>query len=294
MAEAMKPRWIPSRVRKTCLAFSNLFALAVMLSIAPLHAQDSALFSQAATATLERQFQDPTLSWLLLDRSGNMLAQHWKDSEQPIPPGSLVKPFLALAYGQQHDFVYPQVQCMGAKGKCWQPRGHGRLGLEQALAQSCNDYFLTLAGDLDRGRAMQTFQQLGLSGPPRTSADETLIGLNDRWRETPLAIALAYLHLLRDAPQPGQMRIVAGMRASAQTGTARAVDVSLGNQAAIAKTGTATCTHHPAATADGFAVVLYPADEPSLLLLVRRHGSTGAQAAANAGEMLRSLGMSSR
>lgn len=275
------------------LSLTSMLLMIACLEVPPckLSAQDMALFSETASATLERQFQDPSLSWLLVDRSGNAVAQHWSDARQPIPPGSLVKPFLALAYGEQHGFLYPQAQCLGTNGKCWLPAGHGRLGLGRAIAQSCNDYFLSLARDVDRDRAMETFRRLGLGGPPHGANDQMLIGLDEGWRETPLSLARAYLKLIQEAPQGAQRPIVAGMGASAQSGTARGVDVALGTRAALAKTGTTVCTHHPRGAADGFAVVLYPAQQPRLLLLVRRHGSTGAQTAVVAGSMLHSLGM---
>jgi hypothetical protein len=46
--------------------------------------------------------------------------------------------------------------------------------------------------------------------------------------------------------------------------------------------------------ADGFTLVLYPAAQPRLLLLVRVHGITGADSAKVAGAMLRSLGAGAR
>jgi hypothetical protein len=162
----------------------------------PLIAQDTALFSQTASATLDRQFGDGPLSWLLLDGSGRLLAQHWKDAQRPIAPGSLLKPFVALAYGEQHDFVYPHVRCMGAQSHCWLPKGHGSLGLEAAIAQSCNAYFISLANDLERNRAVATFARLGLNGTTPNADGETLIGLGNGWRETPLTIAQAYLDLI--------------------------------------------------------------------------------------------------
>jgi len=87
---------------------------------------------------------------------------------------------------------------------------------------------------------------------------------------------------------------VKGMLGSAERGTARAVDEELGSKVALAKTGTAPCSHTPVAAADGFTVVLFPAVQPRLLLLVRVHGETGAASAKVAGAMLRSLGESSR
>src|SRR4051812_8000691 len=61
------------------------------------------LFTQSAAESLTRDFTDPNVSFLLLDaRSGSVLASRWDHPDAPIPMGSLVKPFTALAYGEQH------------------------------------------------------------------------------------------------------------------------------------------------------------------------------------------------
>ena len=271
-----------------------VIAASLLIPILALRAQDSDLFSQAASAQLARQFGGRDLSWVLLDRSGRVLALNWEDAGAPISPGSLLKPFIAIAYGEQHKFHYPRVTCTGTRSRCWLPRGHGTIDLQQAIAGSCNTYFLTLADGLDRDQVQAVFSRFGLEGPPANAGAGALIGLGDRWRETPLALARAYLALLTDAPEPARSRILDGMRAAAETGTARDVDVALGAHAALAKTGTATCSHHPRAAADGFAIVLFPASQPRVLLLVREHGTTGAHAAAQAGAMLRSIGMGVR
>ncbi len=269
------------------------WAQLILLLAASAHAQESSLFPQSATVALEQRFGNSNLSWLLLGRSGQILAEHWLDSNASVPPGSLLKPFVALAYGEQHSFVYPRVHCHGIQGRCWRPGGHGTPGLESALAGSCNDYFLALAGDLDYERARSTFVRLGLTEAPRAPTPAMLIGLENGWDQAPLAIARAYLALL-DEPDAIRGRLLEGMAAAASSGTASAVDAALGDRAALAKTGTARCTHRPRASADGFAVVLYPADQPRLLLLLRMHGATGAATSAQAAAMLRSLGMGIR
>jgi hypothetical protein len=246
-------------------------------------------FSQAATAVLDRNFSSPEISYLLLDASGNVLAERWP-AQLAVAPGSLVKPFLAIAYGEQHDGQFPTVRCLGTRTRCWLPAGHGNLTLEEAIAQSCNTYFLELATGLDRKRAAQTFASLGLTGPAAEANSESLIGLGTAWREPPLALAKAYLAIERERRSTLQGRLINGMLGSAARGTAREVDAALGQDAALAKTGTAVCSHTPQGAADGFTVVLYPATQPRLLLLVRVHGVTGAASAKVAGAMLRSLG----
>jgi cell division protein FtsI/penicillin-binding protein 2 len=265
--------------------------------------QQATLFSQAAAAELRQRFGGGDVSWLLLDRSGIVQDARWDErrgqpsldaQSHPLDaqsPGSLVKPFLAMAYAAQHGGVFPRVRCTGTAGRCWLPEGHGALDLEEAIAQSCNAYFLALAAGLDRRTAAPVFAHYGLRGPPPTASDATSIGLGSEWKESPLALARAYLQLESEAGQPTQARLRAGMLAAASRGTAWAVDQALGPNAALAKTGTAPCAHQPRAAADGFALVLYPATQPRLLLLVRKHGATGAATAALAAQMLRSLGM---
>lgn len=294
----------------TGLWFARITAVAgslLLFAASPAPARDAGepqLFSQSAKAVLERKFPSPAISYLLMDASGAVLAERWISPANPGPPdpavadpaqlaispGSLVKPFLAIAYGEQHGGRFPMVRCLGTRSRCWLPSGHGTLGLEEAIAQSCNAYFLELAAKVDRGRAAQAFAHYGLAGPAPEASTESLVGLGAAWKEPPLALARAYLQLEKEQQSPTQSRILSGMLASAARGTARGVDAALGHDAALAKTGTAVCSHRPRGAADGFTVVLYPAAQPRLLLLVRVHGITGAQSAAVAGAMLRCLG----
>lgn len=274
------------------IARNILACLLAVLASSCAYAQ-AKLFSQSAAAVLDRGFPSPNLSYILLDESGNLLAERWP-AQQPISPGSLVKPFLAIAYGEQYGGRFPTVRCLGTQSRCWLPRGHGSLGLEAAIAQSCNTYFLELAAALDRTPAAKSFARYGLSGPPASATADNLVGLGSAWKESPLALAKAYLQLVNEQQSPTQSRIVKGMAHSAQRGTARAINAALGGNAALAKTGTAVCSHTPRAAADGFTVVLYPAAQPRLLLLVRVHGTTGAESAKTAAAILRALGAGER
>jgi cell division protein FtsI/penicillin-binding protein 2 len=280
----------------TTLKRTALAGLFLLIATWPAPAQQAAepqLFSQSAQAILERDFPSPDLSYLLLDSSGKVLAERWP-AQVPVSPGSLVKPFLAIAYGEQHEGKFPTVRCRGSQDRCWLPRGHGNLELEEAIAQSCNAYFLELSAGLDRQRDAATFARYGLAAPPIAASAESLAGVGSAWKETPLAWARAYLQLVNEQQSPTQSRIVKGMLDSAERGTARAVDAALGRNAALAKTGTASCSHTPRGAADGFTVILYPAAQPRLLLLVRVHGVTGAASTRIAGAMLRSLGAGER
>lgn len=245
------------------------------------------LFAQSASAILARDFPDPYLSYLLLDaRTGRVLASRWDQPEQPIPLGSLVKPFTAMAYGAAHRYRFPQYQCVGGN-TCWEPRGHGRLNLTSALAYSCNAYFGALAADISAARGETQFRHFGLRLPP-SATREQLIGLDDSWRLAPLDLARAYLVLAARPWDPGVPLVLQGMADSARFGTGKGVGRALSSGSALAKTGTAACTHGNA-PGDGFVVVLMPADAPRLLLLVRVHGEPGSRASITAGRMLRRL-----
>jgi hypothetical protein len=109
------------------------------------------------------------------------------------------------------------------------------------------------------------------------------------WRESPESLVRAYAMLLGRRSQPAIRNIADGMAESARVGTAAGLALQGLHQGFLAKTGTAPCTHAEHAPGDGFVVVAWPADLPRYLLLVRQHGVPGAQAAALAGRMLRTL-----
>jgi penicillin-binding protein 2 len=74
------------------------------------------------------------------------------------PPGSTIKPFLALA-GLHHEATTPTEEhfCPGYftlpgsshRYRDWVPRGHGRVALHGAILQSCDVYFYRLAVALE-------------------------------------------------------------------------------------------------------------------------------------------------
>lgn len=249
------------------------------------------LFAQSAAEALTRDFPSPDISFLLLDaHTGRVLASRWDHLDTPIPMGSLVKPFTALAYGEQHDFRYPGHTCRGATTGCWLPRGHGEGDLAAAIAHSCNSYFRMLTANLTAADVSPTAMRFGLDRPGSETSGAELAGLGNRWRTSPLRMARAYLELTRRREQPGVNQILDGMAQTARHGTGAEVHRAFPFPAVLVKTGTAACTHSPHAPGDGFVVALTPADQPQILLLVRVHGVPGAQAAKTAGQMLRRIG----
>ena len=225
-------------------------------------------------------------SFLLLDAAhGTVLGIRWRSADVPVPVGSLVKPFLAITYGQRRRMRFPVHECTGED--CWLKTGHGRIGMASAIAYSCNSYFRQLAQDVSPANVAEVADRFGLHGPPWNCDSDTLFGMGSAWRLAPIEVARAYAELAVRRTEPGIAEIIEGMRLSASIGTAAAVGPSLHGVSGLAKTGTAPCSHSPRAAADGYAVVVYPADSPRYVLLVQAHGVVGRQAAETAARLIR-------
>lgn len=206
------------------------------------------------------------IAFLRIDiESGSVTGGNWPREDQPVSIGSLAKPFVALAYAQSHRFEYPGYTCK--PNTCWLPRGHGEVHLEEAIAQSCNTYFDALRTQIPAEALESTVRRFGL-----TSADHA----------KPEALLRAYIELQKRAAEPGIAPILAGLRRAARQGTAKQIE-----RDALAKTGTAPCTHTPKAPGDGFAIVLDPAVAPRTAILVRVHGHPGSHAAREARRYLK-------
>lgn len=205
----------------------------------------------------------------------------WRDASAPLPPGSLLKPFAAAAYAAGHGFRYPTTECTG--DGCWLPSGHGSLGVEDAIAQSCNVYFRALAREVTQSSMAETSVRLGLPAPPEAASTDSYWGLGDEWRVPPRRLLHAYRELARRRAEPGVAPVLEGLRRAAAQGTAKGV-----RALALAKTGTGPCVHR-GSNGDGYACVLYPADEPRCTMLLQLHGRTGREAARAAGVVLDTL-----
>jgi cell division protein FtsI/penicillin-binding protein 2 len=286
------------------VALKNLELLLVIgvLAVIPAHTWSSrpafaenaaprnSLFAQSAVQILQREFTGREVSFLLLDvQTGALLTSRWDNANQPIPLGSLVKPFIALAYGEKHQFHYPIHVCRGDAGGCWLPHGHGEIGITAAVADSCNSYFRMLTIDMTSADVIPAATRMGLDLPAPELSGPDLIGIGNRWLISPMHMAHAYLELNRRRDQSGVREVLAGMAQSARQGTGAEVDRALEHSRALVKTGTAACTHRDHAPGDGFVIALLPAEQPELLLMVRVHGVPGAKAALTAGRMLRRI-----
>ena len=222
------------------------------------------------------------VSVLVLDASGALVQKEWRGAERPVPVGSLVKPFLALAHGEP----FPEVDCLGGDA-CWYVPGHGKLGLVGALQHSCNRYFDALARAADRRKLGAVLARYGLASPPDDAPAESIWGRGRAWPVAPPALVRAYRELALRRGETGVEKVLAGLEAAARSGTADAVGRAL-PAPALAKTGTAPSSARGWG-GDGFCAVVYPARNPRYTMLLRVEGRTGRSASEAAARRLGSL-----
>jgi hypothetical protein len=263
--------------KRSFLAFVIL-VLCLGQRTVPTRAATQDLHEQASAALFVRDFTDPDLSFLLLDENGHVIAQRWDHPEREVPVGSLVKPFLAAAYGQTHT-VFPKFRCAGRK-TCWLARGHGALQISDAIAFSCNSYFHQLVANAGPD-FIQALKRYALHNSADVAANNVA-----QMTAVPVALAQAYLELTRHSHEPAIVPVLGGLALSAQKGTGKAAGAALPFSTVMGKTGTAPCTHVKKSSGDGFAVVMVSADHPREVLLVRLHGRPGSIAAGVAGRMI--------
>lgn len=229
-------------------------------------------FMAAALTPLAPESQ---IEWIALDVPGGPRSVKWQNRAQSVSFGSLLKPFLVVAYGMTHS-SFPIVNCLGVQTGCWNPRGHGRQDVIAALANSCNTYFLQVTARLSRPALDRMCLSYGLSPPDRSDEPNRLIGLGDGWRQTPMQAAEAFANLVTNAADPNVRIALRGMEQCARKGTAKAIGMPC-----YAKTGTARCSHNRRGLGDGFVAAMYGLDQPRHVLLVGQHNTTGANAAKN-------------
>jgi penicillin-binding protein 2 len=90
------------------------------------------------------------------------------------PPGSTIKPLVALA-GLTYGVATPETSryCRGFftlpgsrhRFRDWKPQGHGTLNMVQAIAQSCDIYFYSLAETLGPTRLAEYLAHFGFGAP---------------------------------------------------------------------------------------------------------------------------------
>jgi len=207
----------------------------------------------------------------------------WERPGAAVSMGSLLKPFLVIAYAQTHN-RFPELVCRGAVDHCWLPRGHGRQNVVTALANSCNFYFRRIAADVNAAALRSICLSYGLESPEMGITADRLIGLGAGWPQRASAVLGAFVKLSQERSDPGTELALEGMHQCVERGTARGLGLNVRG-----KTGTAPCSHTPRSEGDGYLTVLYPLDRARLILLVRHCGTTGAHAAQLALPILQKL-----
>src|SRR6266550_5828795 len=155
-------------------------------------------------------------AYVLIDAATErVLDARWDDLERPVPIGSLIKPFTALAYADTHRFTYPTFACRGSADGCWLPARHGRVGIAEAVALSCNAYFRQLAQRTAPDALVARLRLFGMRADLAVATPAAMVGYGDALKLAPRAVMRGYLELVSRSGQPGVSPIVEGMRASA-------------------------------------------------------------------------------
>lgn len=233
---------------------------------------------------------------------------------RPTPPGSvfkLVTATAALRVGAARPGE--TLTCRGwlraplAGGRagvvrCWKPEGHGRLGLEGALAASCNLYFVQLGRKAGPEELREAAGACGLAGDVDARDARIAIGEGRGWLASPLQLAGLARALAggsgvllpgwRDhKPSPAFLppeqlqRLRTGMQLAVATGSAKRATTS--GLAVWGKTGTGTYRDGSNRTHGWFAGWARPKDGgPGLAVAVLVDDASGfAEAATLAGRV---------
>ncbi len=217
--------------------------------------------------------------------------------DTPVLPGSIVKAVALVAAledgvirADSNHMCRRTVTVDGQKFVCAHPDLKRALSPAEALAYSCNDFFVSLASRLSRDSLNKTRLAAGLApignGTPMSSA---IVGLAGP-RTSPRALVDVMARLAgagKDKPVPMSAAtravLLDGLRGAAEYGTASALKA--GGVSALAKTGTIVM---PSGVALGLVVALTPADRPTHGIVVAAPGGAGVDAAAIAADHLTS------
>lgn len=225
--------------------------------------------------------------------------------DQVLPAGSLIKPFLLIAFNNLgHKVDKNPFFCSGFKNYedpnkiCWLQQGHKQVNLWQAMAYSCNCYFYEkIAKKLSFNSLTLILNQFNInqsfSKTPLATQDfyKAAIGLDGVFQTTPRAILLAYIALLNGGhlfdktgkkikhihlPSLVLEDVKQGLRGAFLFGTAsklKAFNIEEG----LAKTGTGGVSWHKTL---GWLVLLWPTENPQYALLTLTNPGTGAKEAS--------------
>jgi penicillin-binding protein 2 len=216
-------------------------------------------------------------------------------------PASLFKLAIAVSLLESGARLHETFVCTGADTldgdayRCWNSAGHGALGLEGAIAHSCNVYFRRAARELSTTTLADRARSLGLLPSDFTGRITPSLLLGEAATVTPaimLGTALTLASRGRLArptlplSSPRYRPIYQALRDCVRSGTARA---AWSRRTAIAgKTGTAAIVGSPGAHA-GWFIGFAPFDRPLYAIVVLEPRGVGSEAAAIAREVLETL-----
>lgn len=217
-------------------------------------------------------------------------------------PGSAIKPFvLALLLEKGAIGAGDSIACRrtltiaGRRLNCSHPPELATFKAEEALAFSCNSYFVTAAERLNPGELERRYRELGFARPSglmpgegqgrvdmaTSVAGRQLMAIGVAGVEiTPLELAAAYLQLARldSSTASGAERVVlAGLREATDYGLAQ--NARTDRLSVAGKTGTANDAPDPHTHAwfAGFA----PAEKPEIVVVIFVERGRGSLEAAN-------------
>ncbi|MBN1755544.1 hypothetical protein JW877_04940 [bacterium] len=184
-----------------------------------------------------------------------------------FPVGSTIKPFTALAALRKGVWDPEQPFCCQPAPidspltkRCWYTPGHGVLNFPEALAHSCNLYFLELASKLDYKFFLEVLEEFKLTVPDnlrfqnQTQKLKAMVGLDYSLLLNLKSLLRAYAALINGGilfPENNQtpnilklshdniFLIREGMRLSATIGTGIKAQEVVGETPILSKTGTA-------------------------------------------------------
>jgi SpoIID/LytB domain protein len=215
--------------------------------------------------------------------------------DTPVLPGSIMKTVTLVAALESH-VIEPQTSRMcrrvvsigGKSYTCSHPDLKRPLTAAEALAYSCNDYFVSLAPRLTRAAFNAVRTRVGLPAVPlEANLPASFVGL-DGPRVPPRALLDVIARLAGVDPArpvevaPEARRVLLdGLRGAARYGSASPLQAR--QVSALAKTGTAPM---PGGSWLGLVVALEPADKPTRGVVVVAPGAAGVDAATIAADLL--------
>ena len=223
--------------------------------------------------------------------------------DTPILPGSVIK-VVTLAAALEKHIIEPDTARLcrrvstvgGRRYVCSHPDVKRPMTPAEALAHSCNDFFVSLAPRLTRTAINDVRARVGL---PLLGSDAnlaaSLVGL-DGPRVAPRLLLDVVMKLLgpfdlaqgrKSVTLSASTRrvLVEGLRGAATYGSAS--ELASRDISALAKTGTAPM---PGGGTLGLVLALAPADRPRRALIVVAPGAAGRDATSIAGDLLAGTG----